>query len=95
MLSKLIFFGKGDVMQKKHLYFIAAIHLCNDISSGAMPAVLPFFVLNYGMDYTSMAGLMFAGSFLSSVIQPLFGYFAELAHAAGEEAVGIPALYFL
>lgn len=64
-------------MQKKHLYFIAAIHLCNDISSGAMPAVLPFFVLNYGMDYTSISGLMFAGSFLSSIIQPLFGYFAD------------------
>lgn len=64
-------------MQKKHLYFIAAIHLCNDISSGAMPAVLPFFVLNYGMDYTSMAGLVFAGAFLSSIIQPLFGFFAD------------------
>ncbi len=64
-------------MQKKHLYFIAAIHLCNDISSGALPAVLPFFVLNYGMDYTSMAGLIFASSFLSSIIQPLFGFFAD------------------
>ena len=89
MLSKLIFFGKGDVMQKKHLYFIAAIHLCNDISSGAMPAVLPFFVLNYGMDYTSMAGLMFAGSFLSSVIQPLFGYFADKTSKLWFMALGV------
>ncbi|MGM9581045.1 MAG: MFS transporter [Anaerovibrio sp.] len=76
-------------MQKKHLYFIAAIHLCNDISSGAMPAVLPFFVLNYGMDYTSMAGLMFAGSFLSSVIQPLFGYFADKTSKLWFMALGV------
>ena len=80
---------KGDSVQKKHLYFIAAIHLCNDISSGAMPAVLPFFVLNYGMDYTSMAGLMFAGSFLSSVIQPLFGYFADKTSKLWFMALGV------
>lgn len=76
-------------MQRKHLYFIALIHLSNDISSGAMPAVLPFFVLNYGMDYTSMAGLIFAGSFLSSVIQPLFGFFADKSSKLWFMALGV------
>lgn len=64
-------------MQKKYLYFLAAAHLCNDISSGALPAILPFFVSNYGMDYTAIAGLMFASSFLSSFIQPVFGWLAD------------------
>ncbi|MDY6052609.1 MAG: MFS transporter [Anaerovibrio sp.] len=64
-------------MQKKYLYGIAAIHFSNDISSGALPAVLPFFVLNYGLDYASMAGLMFASACLSSVIQPLFGFLSD------------------
>ena len=64
-------------MQKKYLYFMSAAHLCNDISSGALPAILPFFVTYYGLDYTSVAGLMFASSFLSSFIQPVFGYLAD------------------
>ena len=64
-------------MQKKYLYFMSAAHLCCDISSGAFPATLPFFVTYYGLDYTSVAGLMFASSFLSSFIQPIFGYLAD------------------
>lgn len=64
-------------MQKKYLYFMAASHLCNDINSGALPALLPFLVMYYGIDYASVGGIMFAGSFLSSVVQPLFGYLAD------------------
>ncbi len=64
-------------MNKKFLYFIAAGHLSVDINSGSLPAILPFFVTEYGMDYTAVAGLMFASSFLSSVIQPLFGWLAD------------------
>lgn len=56
---------------------MAAAHLSIDISSGSLAAILPFFVSNYGMDYTRIAGLMFASSFLSSIIQPLFGYMAD------------------
>ena len=51
-------------MNKKFLYFIAAGHLSVDINSGSLPAILPFFVTEYGMDYTAVAGLMFASSFL-------------------------------
>lgn len=64
-------------MQKKYLYLLAGAHLANDINTGSLPAVLPFFVSLYGMDYTDVAGLMFASSFLSSIIQPLFGYLAD------------------
>lgn len=64
-------------MNKKFLYFLAAGHLSVDINSGSLPAVLPFFVTEYGMDYTAIAGLMFASSFLSSVIQPIFGWLAD------------------
>lgn len=64
-------------MQKKYLYMLAAGHLCVDINSGSLPAILPFFVYYYGMDYKEIAGLMFASSFLSSAIQPLFGHWAD------------------
>ena len=56
---------------------LSAGHLSVDINSGSLPALLPFFVSEYGMDYTSIAGLMFASSFLSSIIQPLFGWLAD------------------
>lgn len=64
-------------MAKKYLYMLAAGHLSVDINTGSLPAVLPFFVSEYGMDYTSIAGLMFASSFLSSIVQPLFGWMAD------------------
>ena len=50
-------------MNKKYLYMLSAGHLSVDINSGSLPALLPFFVSEYGMDYTSIAGLMFASSF--------------------------------
>ena len=64
-------------MQKKYLYILATAHLCNDIGTGALPAILPFFVTFYGMNYTDIAGIMFASCFLSSFIQPGFGYLAD------------------
>lgn len=64
-------------MNKKYLYMLSTGHLSVDINSGSLPSILPFFVSEYGMDYTSIAGLMFASSFLSSVIQPLFGWLAD------------------
>ncbi len=64
-------------MNKKYLYLLAAGHASADINMGALPAILPFFVLEYGMDYTSVAGLIFASSFLSSIIQPIAGLLAD------------------
>lgn len=64
-------------MQKYYIYIVAAAHLACDINAGAIPALLPFFVSYYDMDYKSVAGFMFAASFLSTFIQPLFGYLAD------------------
>lgn len=64
-------------MNKKYLYLVALSHFAVDINSGSLAAILPFFVTYYGMDYTSIGGLMFASSFLSSIIQPLFGWLAD------------------
>lgn len=64
-------------MNRYYLYFLSASHMSVDITSGALPAILPFYVSEYGMDYTSIAGLMFASSFLSSFVQPLFGWLAD------------------
>ena len=57
--------------------FLSISHLSNDLPVGALPAILPFLVVQYGIDYKAVAGLMFASCFLSSVIQPVFGYIAD------------------
>lgn len=61
----------------RYLYLLSAGHLCTDLSGGALPALLPFLVMYYDLDYAAVGGLMFASSFLSSVIQPIFGYLAD------------------
>ncbi|WP_110954416.1 MFS transporter [Anaerosinus massiliensis] len=64
-------------MNRKYVYIVAAGHFFNDIGMGALPAILPFFILYYGMDYKAVTGLMFASCFLSSVVQPTFGWLAD------------------
>jgi len=64
-------------LNQKYVYLLALAHFSCDISTGALPAILPFFVSQYGMDYSSVAGLMFASCFLSSVVQPAFGWLAD------------------
>jgi len=64
-------------LNRKYVYVIAVGHFFCDIGMGALPAILPFFMLQYGMDYQAVAGLMFASCFLSSVVQPTFGWLAD------------------
>ncbi len=64
-------------MNQKYVYVVAVGHFFCDIGMGALPAILPFFILQYGMDYQAVAGLMFASCFLSSVVQPTFGWLAD------------------
>ncbi len=76
-------------MQKFFVYLVSLGHLCVDLAPGALPAILPFFVLYNGLSYTEVAGLMFASSCLSSVIQPLFGYWADKSSKHWFMALGI------
>lgn len=58
-------------------YLMMAGHICTDISQAAVPAILPFLVVERGIDYASAAGLMFASSFLSSLVQPFLGMLSD------------------
>lgn len=58
-------------------YLMMLGHICTDMSQGALPAMLPFLVAYRGIDYASAAGLMFAASFLSSLIQPVLGMMTD------------------
>lgn len=52
-------------------------HFAVDFASGAVPALLPFFVLEFDLSYTATAGLMLAVLASSSFVQPLFGLWSD------------------
>ena len=55
-------------------YVMMLGHLCADLGGGALPAILPFLMVQIGITYTEAAGLSFALSGIGSVIPPLCGY---------------------
>lgn len=60
---------------------LSAGHFFTDLNQGAMPAMLPFLVAEYHLSYQQAAGLVFAATVVSSVVQPLFGQFADRSPA--------------
>ena len=64
-------------MERHLIWFVAAGHLFADISQGVVPTLLPFFIVEYNLSYAAAAGLVSALSIASTVVQPLFGYYAD------------------
>lgn len=64
-------------MQKKSVWLLSAGHLFTDLNQGALPAMLPFLIEAGNLSYTAAGGLIFAASFASSIIQPLFGHLSD------------------
>ena len=64
-------------------------HLCCDINGGALPAILPFLMVERGISYSAAAGLTFALSSLGSLIQPIFGNMADKHSRPWMMSVGI------
>ena len=64
-------------MKHRYVMLLSAGHLFTDLNQGALPAILPFLIMEYNLSYAAAAGLVFAASFVSSIVQPLFGYFAD------------------
>ncbi|MEU3647062.1 MFS transporter [Lentzea sp. NPDC034063] len=56
---------------------LVAGHAVDDLYQGAVPAVVPFFVLERGYSYLAAAGITVAATLLSSVVQPLFGVLTD------------------
>ncbi|MDP5185494.1 hypothetical protein QOZ88_22910 [Blastococcus sp. BMG 814] len=52
---------------------LTASHVVEDLYQGAVPALLPFLVLDRNYSYTAATGIILAATVLSSVVQPAFG----------------------
>jgi FSR family fosmidomycin resistance protein-like MFS transporter len=88
-------------IDKRAMTALSSGHLATDFASGAVPALLPFFVHKWDLSYT-LAGLtILAWSVSSAVVQPLFGLFSDRRGAlwlvpaglvAGGVGLGLAAL---
>ncbi|WP_245786482.1 MFS transporter [Lentzea albida] len=56
---------------------LVAGHAVDDLYQGAVPALVPFLVLERGYGYLAVAGITVAATLLSSVVQPLFGWLTD------------------
>lgn len=64
-------------MKKGQLGFLTGTHLVNDLYQGAIPALLPFLMVERHYSYVAVSGLAFASSGVSSLFQPLFGVLSD------------------
>lgn len=59
------------------LGLLTVSHVVNDLYQGAVPAIIPFLVLEYHYDYLAVAGITLAATFISSIAQPVFGMLTD------------------
>jgi len=60
-----------------YIYLLCAGHLSTDLNQGVLPVIIPFFINEYGLNYTTAASLVFALNLVSSAVQPVFGALAD------------------
>lgn len=56
---------------------LSTTHLVDDFYQGCIPALIPLFAAERGYSGLATGGLMFAGTFLSSLLQPGFGLLTD------------------
>ncbi|WNV77216.1 MFS transporter [Geodermatophilus sp. DSM 44513] len=69
--------GRGGVVDRRGLGVLTASHVVDDLYQGAVPALLPFLVLERGYSYAAATGITLAATVLSSVVQPAFGVLVD------------------
>jgi len=71
------------------LVLLSLSHMFDDVSQGALPAMLPFFILAHNLSYSAAAGLVFALTVSSSILQPFLGQFSDRHSAPWLAPAGI------
>ncbi|PZG14519.1 MFS transporter [Nonomuraea aridisoli] len=86
---------------------LAAGHAAVDFYQGAVPALVPFLVMERGYGYVAVSGVVLAATLLSSIVQPLFGVLTDrrrmpwlipvsmIVSGAGVAAGGVAGSYAL
>jgi FSR family fosmidomycin resistance protein-like MFS transporter len=64
-------------MKIQNIVLLSIGHMVTDVNQGVIPVLLPFLIAQHGLSYAAAAGIVFALNISSSLVQPLFGYFAD------------------
>src|SRR5664280_1876956 len=64
-------------MNRRGIALISSAHVVDDAYQGVVPALLPFLVAERHYSYAAVSGLTLAATLLSSVAQPLFGWWTD------------------
>jgi MFS transporter, FSR family, fosmidomycin resistance protein len=67
---------RGEI-DRRAITALSAGHFATDFSNGALPALLPFFVVRFELSYTEVGALMLISALASSIVQPLFGVWSD------------------
>ncbi len=65
------------MVNRRGVALTSTAHVADDFYQGVVPALLPFFVAERHYSYAAVAGLTLAATVLSSVAQPLFGWWTD------------------
>ena len=66
-----------DDLDRRAIATLSAGHAGVDFASGAIPALIPFLVAEFDLDYVAAGALMLAVTASSSLVQPLFGLWSD------------------
>src|SRR5512147_708912 len=66
-----------DDMDRRALATLSAGHGGVDFTSGAIPALIPFLVVEFDLGYAAAGALMLALTASSSLVQPIFGLWSD------------------
>jgi MFS transporter, FSR family, fosmidomycin resistance protein len=92
-------------INRREISVLSVGHGCVDVCQGAVPALLPFLIDGRGYSYAQATSLLLVMTFMSSMLQPLFGYLADkrslglllpggiVLGAAGVAVVGLTESY--
>ncbi len=95
-------------VKHQNIVLLSIGHLVTDLNQGVIPVLLPFLITQHNLTYAAAAAIVFALNISSSLVQPLFGYFADrfskswlipagvIAAGAGVALIGIaPGYWFI
>jgi MFS transporter, FSR family, fosmidomycin resistance protein len=64
-------------MRYRSVGLLTLAHTATDINQGAIPVMLPFFIVQHDLTYAAAAAIVFTTTLVSTITQPFFGYVAD------------------
>jgi FSR family fosmidomycin resistance protein-like MFS transporter len=78
-----------EEIDRRAMTVLSGGHGAVDFTSGAVPALLPFFAERFDLGYAAAAAIMLAATVSSSLVQPAFGLFSDRHGAIWLLPVGV------